>query len=138
VGILTALKQISDRRRQAVAAGRGDSPPHSAQKKRGPEGSTTQVVANGTSGLVSLGEPTESLRKRTSTDVELALRISTFLEALPGNRSATASEIAEGLFGRDYTLGHVVNCYHCCRAMEEAKVLIQGLDGYGYQANRNG
>jgi len=41
-----------------------------------------------------------------------------FLEAFPDNRSATASEIAEALFGRDYTVGNVSDCCQCCHALE--------------------
>ncbi len=77
-------------------------------------------------------------REPSCVEVDLALRIGTFLEALPGNRSATASEIAEALFGPGYKLDHVISCYRCCKVLEEAKLLIHGLDGYGYQANKNG
>lgn len=83
--------------------------------------------------------PSPGTKRGPSTvDVDLALRIKTFFEALPGNRSATAGEIAEALFGPGYKLDQVISCYRCCKALEEAKLLIQGLYGYGYQANKNG
>jgi len=59
-----------------------------------------------------------------------------FLEAFPDNRSATASEIAEALFGRDYRLDNVFDCHQCCPPLEEVQVVIPGLDGCGYQITR--
>ena len=91
------------------------------------------------------GKPTGTLpRYKTETvdtssaahsaeEIELALRIGAFLETLPGHQSVTASEIAEKLYGGDYTLNRVLEVYQICEALRASKVLILGRDGYGYQ-----
>ncbi len=73
-------------------------------------------------------EPTPS-----TEDIDLALKIGTHLETLPVHRSATASEIAEVLHGQDYTLAQVVDIYRICQELREARILIRGREGYGYQ-----
>ncbi len=70
---------------------------------------------------------------RGCDDVEEALEIVGYLEALSGRHSATASEIAEKLHGRNYTLERVVEIYRACEALRAAGILISGRDGYGYQ-----
>jgi hypothetical protein len=67
-------------------------------------------------------------------DIDLALSVVTHLEALPSHISATACEIAEALHGRDYTLDQVIQAYRLCEELREARILIRGRDGYGYQS----
>ena len=73
-------------------------------------------------------EPTPS-----TEDIDLALKIGTHLETLPAHRSATACEIAETLHGSQYMLDHVIKIYLMCEELREARILIRGREGYGYQ-----
>jgi hypothetical protein len=66
-------------------------------------------------------------------DIDLALKICSYMETLPADRSATISELAEALHGRRYTMDHVTDIYLVCEELREARILIRGRDGYGYQ-----
>jgi len=77
---------------------------------------------------VLVAVPGESL-----DDIALALKIATYLETAPVHHSVTASEIAEALHGRDYTLAQVIDVYRICEELRDALILIRGQDGYGYQ-----
>lgn len=77
--------------------------------------------------------PEKPLSCNPPEDIELALKVGGYLEMLPAHRSATASEIAEALHGRSYTLAQMTDIYGICEELREAKILIRGRDGYGYQ-----
>lgn len=66
-------------------------------------------------------------------DIDLALKIGSYLETLPAHQSATASQIAEAFHGRQYALDKVIDIYFVCEELHAARILIRGLDGYGYQ-----
>jgi hypothetical protein len=66
-------------------------------------------------------------------DIELALHIYSHLVSLPAFQSATACEVAGALHGRNYTLDHVIEVYRACEQLLEARILIRGRDGYGFQ-----
>jgi hypothetical protein len=66
-------------------------------------------------------------------DVDLAMRIATFLETLSEHQSATASEIAERFYGADYTLNQILEVYRICEILRSDRLLIRAREGYGYQ-----
>lgn len=71
--------------------------------------------------------------RQSAEDIDLALKIGTFLETLPAHQSATASQIAEALYGRQYLLDHVTDIYCVCEELRGARILNRGRDGYGYE-----
>jgi hypothetical protein len=72
-------------------------------------------------------------RCQPSYDIEDALAIIGSLEALPAQRSATATEIAETLHGTNCTLTQIIQIYRICEALRAANIVILGQDGYGYR-----
>jgi hypothetical protein len=76
--------------------------------------------------------PEPSARYPTK-DIELALRVIACLKAPPAHQSFTASELAERLHGRGYTLDHVIEIYRVCGLLCEARILVPGRDRYGYR-----
>jgi len=76
--------------------------------------------------------PEPSARYPTK-DIELALRVIACLKAPLAHQSFTASELAERLHGRGYTLDHVIEIYRVCGLLCEARILVPGRDRYGYQ-----
>lgn len=70
---------------------------------------------------------------RPPEDIELAVKIGSFLDNLPASRSATANEIAEALFGKNCALDSVIRICQLSEELWQAGILVKGLDGYGYQ-----
>jgi hypothetical protein len=66
-------------------------------------------------------------------DVDLAIRIATFLETLPGHQAAAASEIAEKFYGAECTLNQILEVHRICEILRGDRLLIRGCDGYRYQ-----
>jgi hypothetical protein len=71
--------------------------------------------------------------EQSAGDIDLALKIGTYMESLPAHQSAPATQIAEALHGRDYTLAQVVDIRRVCEELREARILIRSRDGYGYR-----
>jgi hypothetical protein len=73
-------------------------------------------------------------RSGTTGEIELALKVGRYLNTFPGHRSVTASEIADTLFGKECGLDRVLEVYRICEELREARIVIKGRDGYGYQS----
>ena len=66
-------------------------------------------------------------------DIDLALKIGSYVERLPTHQSATACEIAEAVHGPGYTRGEVAAILRICEELCGARILIRGGRGYDYQ-----
>ena len=66
-------------------------------------------------------------------DVELAIKIGGFLDTLAARQSATATDIADALFGKTCPLDRAIRIYQLSEELRQAGILVRGLDGYGYQ-----
>jgi len=106
---------------------------HSAQaqtiymgRKKEAETKPTQPCADGS------GAEEKQTQRDQAEDINLALKIRNYLDQLPKYQSATASEIAEALHGRNYTLEQMVEIYRICEELLQSQILGPGRNGYGY------